>query len=79
MYILWPKGHLAKFCFDRINHLNFANKNVWVPIVTNPNVPKKIWVLKFSPLMFDIGGLSQDVRELVPWWWMHLELKDKPT
>ena len=30
------KGHLAKFCFDRIDLLNFANKNVWVPYVANP-------------------------------------------
>ena len=23
-------GHLAKFCYDRINALNFANKFVWL-------------------------------------------------
>ena len=68
------KGHLVKFCFDRINHLNFANKNIWVSYNTKPHGPKKkIWVPKSLPLMFYVG-LSQDVRELVSWWWMHLEL-----
>ena len=49
------KGHLAKFYFDRLNHLNFANKNVWVPIFTNPYGPKKIYVPKVTPTLFDIG------------------------
>ena len=36
------KGHLAKFCYDKINILNFANnKNVWVPYDANPRGPKK--------------------------------------
>ena len=30
------KDHLAKFCFDRINHINFANKNIWVPYDATP-------------------------------------------
>ena len=49
------KCHIAKFCFDRIHHLNFTNENVWVPIVTNPNGPEKIWVPNSSPLVFDVG------------------------
>ena len=49
------EGHLAKFCFDRINLLNFVNKNVWVPIAFNPCGLKKIWVLKSPPLIFDVG------------------------
>ena len=49
------KGHLAKFYFDRINHLNFANKNVWVSIISNHNGPKKIWVPKSQLLVFDVG------------------------
>jgi len=35
------KGHLAKFCYDRVNHFNFVNKNVWVPNKTNPRGPKR--------------------------------------
>ena len=51
------KGHLAKFCYDNINSLNFANyKNVWVPYnKTNPKGPKKIWVPKPPPFAFDVG------------------------
>ena len=57
------KCHLAKFCFDRINHLKFSNKNVWVPIITNPNGPKKIWVPKSLPLVFDVGVGSHKILE----------------
>ena len=49
------KGHLAKFCFDKTNHVNFANNNVWAPFVSNPHGPKKKWVPKFSPFVFDVG------------------------
>ena len=48
------KGHLAKFCYDKINALNFA-KNVWVPLNANPHGPKKKWVPKSPPFVFDIG------------------------
>ena len=30
------KGHLARFCYDIVNSLNFANKNVWVPFDAKP-------------------------------------------
>ena len=36
------KGHLAKFCYDKINAINFANKNVWVPNETPPWTQKKM-------------------------------------
>ena len=49
------KSHLAKFCYDRVNSLNFANKNVWVPNKTNPRRPKRKWVPKSPPLIFDVG------------------------
>ena len=53
------KGHLAKFYFNKINHLNFTNKEVWVPFNTNPHGPKKkIWVPKSPPLVFDVGVSS---------------------
>ena len=29
------KGHLAKFCYDRLNDSNFASKNVWLRKDTN--------------------------------------------
>ena len=35
------KGYLAKFCYDKISALNFANKNVWVPYKANPQGPKE--------------------------------------
>ena len=35
------KGHLAKFCFDKLHYLNFAKKNVWVPFDANPVDPKQ--------------------------------------
>ena len=50
------KGHLAKFCYDKLHHSNFANnKNFWVPYKTNPKGPKKIWVPKSPPCVFDVG------------------------
>ena len=53
------KGHLAKFCFDRINVLNSAiKKNVWVSYNTNPRGPKRKWVPKSPPFVFDVGAGS---------------------
>ena len=52
------KGHLAKFYFDKIYHVNFANKNVWVPYKANPQGSKRKWVPKFSPCVFDVGAGS---------------------
>ena len=34
------KGHLAKFCYDRLNTLNFVSKNVWVRKGANPMAKK---------------------------------------
>ena len=45
------KGHLDKLCFDRINA---SNNQVWVRS-TNVIGPKKIWVLKSTTSLFDIG------------------------
>ena len=36
------KGHLAKFCYDRINVSNFANKFVWVRKSANPHGFEKV-------------------------------------
>ena len=49
------KGHLVKFCYDKINAINFANKNVWVPNHANPRGPKRKWVPKSPPFVFDVG------------------------
>ena len=49
------KGHLAKFGYAKLNMLN---KNVWVRESTNPIGPKKIWVLKNTPNLIDIGVSS---------------------
>ena len=46
------KDHLAKFCFDRLNSLNFANKNVWVPNITNPVGPKDMGTKIFTTCFF---------------------------
>jgi len=34
--------HLAKFCYDRLNDLNFANKFVWVRKDANPHGPNRV-------------------------------------
>ena len=62
------KGHLAKFCFDKLHHVNFANKNILkfvkepkhfanknVPYKANPQGPKRKWVPKPPPCVFDVG------------------------
>ena len=50
------KGHLAKFCYDRLHTSNLANKFVWVREGTNPHGSKKIWVPKTTPpIIFDVG------------------------
>ena len=55
MYTLRRKGHLAKFYYDRVNSINFVNKNVWVPNKTNPRGSKRKWVPKSPHLVFDVG------------------------
>ena len=49
------KGHLVKFYFDRINDSNFANRFVWVRKGANPHGPKRVWVPKNTPILFDVG------------------------
>ena len=50
------KCHLAKFYFVKINHINFANKNVWAPYDANLCGPKRKWVPKSPLLVFDVGA-----------------------
>ena len=49
------KSHLAKFCFDRINDSKFSNRFVWVRKGANPYGPNRVWVRKFTPILFDAG------------------------
>ena len=50
------RGHLAKFCFDRLHtNENLAKKFVWVKEKTNPHGPKRVWVPKTTPPLFDVG------------------------
>ena len=57
------KGHLTKFCFDKLHVLNFANKDVWVPYKTNPKGPKRKWVPKSPPLIFEVQVLTKHERD----------------
>ena len=52
------KGHLTKFCYDRISVSNFVNKFVWVRKGVNPHGPKRIWISKATPTLFDVGAGS---------------------
>ena len=49
------KGHLAKFCYDRVYNVNLANRFVWVRKCTNPHGPNRVWVTKTTPILFDVG------------------------
>ena len=49
------KGHLVKFCYDRVRSINFANQNIWVSNNANPRGPKRKWVPKSPPLVFNVG------------------------
>ena len=49
------KGHLAKFCYDRVHDVNLITKFVWVRKGTNPHGPKRVWVPKTTPIVFDVG------------------------
>jgi len=48
------KGHLAKFCFDKINA---SNNHVWIRNA-NTKGSKKIWVPKSTNMLHDIGTLQ---------------------
>ena len=49
------KCHFVKFCYDRLDSLNFACKNVWARNGNKPHGPKNVWVPKIIPLAFDVG------------------------
>ena len=69
------KGHLARFWFDRLTSINFTTKNIWVPYNTNPHWAQKGKGTKVpTSCIWYRCGLSQNVRGLVPWWWMYVKL-----
>ena len=49
------KGHLAKFCYDRLNDSNFINRYVWVRKGANPYGSNRVWVPKVTPTLIDVG------------------------
>ena len=49
------KGHLAKFCYDRVHNVNLANRFVWVRKSANPHGSNRVWVPKTTPILFDVG------------------------
>ena len=49
------KGHLGKFYYDRVYPFNFAKKNVWVSLDAKPRGPKRQWVPRSPPFVFDVG------------------------
>ena len=49
------KGHLAKFCYDKVQNVNCANKFVLVKKGANPRGPNRVWVPKATPIFFDVG------------------------
>jgi len=48
-------GHLAKFCYDKLNTTKFSSKHVWVRKYTNLHGLKKVWVSKSTHIVFDVG------------------------
>ena len=55
------QGHLTKFCYDK---LNASNSHVWVR-KTNILRPKKVWVLKLTPILHNIGTHQGSKTEMV--------------
>ena len=55
--------HLTKFYYDRIHNSNSANKCAWVRKYVNPHRPKKVWVPKFTLIVFDVGVDSHKMCE----------------
>jgi len=53
------KGHLARFCYDRLHVENLATNLVWVRRDTNPRGPTRKWVPRSTSLIFDVGGGSR--------------------
>ena len=53
------KGHLAKFCYDRVHNVSFVNRFVRVRKSANSHGPNRVWVPKFTPIVFDVGVASR--------------------
>ena len=59
------KGHLIKFCYDRMRNSNFAKKFVWVRKCANSHAPKKVWIPRFTPIVFDVSVGALTRRESI--------------
>ena len=68
------KGHLAKFCYDKLNDSNFANRYVWVRKGVNPHGPKSMDTKSHSYFIWCRCGLSHDMRGVGAIRWMRFEL-----
>ena len=55
MYTLRLQMPPCKICYDRLNVSNCASQNVWVKKGANSRGPKKIWIPRSTPIVFDIG------------------------
>ena len=62
------KGHLAKFCYDRVHDSNLVTKFVWVRQGTNPHRPKRVWIPKTDHpyYIWCRSALSHAMRVMVP-------------
>ena len=49
------KGHLTKFCYDKLHDSNLATKFVWVRKGAKPHGPNNVWVLNSTPIVFNVG------------------------
>ena len=55
VHIVDVRATLQDFFYIRLNISNFINKFVWVRKGANPRGSKKVWVPKFTPIVFDVG------------------------
>ena len=49
------KGHVAKFCYDRVHNVKFTNKFVWARKGAKSHRSNRVWVPKVTPIIFDVG------------------------
>jgi len=76
VYIVDVRATLLDFCYDRIHDENLANNFVWVKKGTNPYGPKRVWVPKTTPIVFDVGVGSRITWERWCLEWMRSELHE---
>ena len=55
VHIVDVRATLLSFVMIRIHDSNLATKFVWVRKGANPHGPKRVWVPKTTPMLFDVG------------------------